>query len=75
MERKQLRINSWGKKYILEAQLNNTLEYNQMLELISKIYLQHKEKYDELKRLLTDENIDTKSITEINNELSIKLLS
>lgn len=75
VEDKQLRINSWGKKYIVDKGLDKTIEYKQLLESIRKIYMEYQKQYDELRKLLLMENINANKISKINALLNVKLLS
>lgn len=75
----QLRINSWGREFILQNELLNEhkIRYEKMYNFFNSYYVQHEVLYKKILNLLvqpmTLDNV--RSIKHVNEELSIQLLS
>lgn len=75
----QLRINSWGREFILQYEVLDKykIRYEKMYDFFNSYYAQHEDLYKKILSLLvqpmTLDNI--RSIKHVNEELSIQLLS
>ncbi|MBO5484003.1 MAG: hypothetical protein J5979_02180 [Lachnospiraceae bacterium] len=75
----QLRINSWGREFILQYDIlnENRIRYEKMYNYFNSYYMQHEDLYKKLLNLLvqpmTLDNVHL--IKRVNEELSIQLLS
>lgn len=74
---KQLRINSWGKDYVLKKKILNLPESKRIKIIIKKEFSKNIVKYQKLIKLLdkASKDSDFEQIKKLNKKIKIKLLS